>query len=372
MNIRVARPEDAGRWNSFLFSSPLSSFLQTWEWGTIQEEFGTHIHRYILEDNGATQLTALVLERALPLGRSWLYIPRGPIVKDVSLLISSWQMLQEKLFELAAKKHIVFVRIDPAISPSEWPHFATSFAKATAVKKATLLRQRLWKGMARGGFSFRKSEREVQPRHTLLLDLSPQEENLLSNMRSKTRYNIRLAQRKGVQVRFSTSSDDITTFLRLSQEVAARSSFRFHPDAYYNAILQTLGRSDPAPGGVAAELALAEHEGEVLAAHLMVYSGNTATYVHGASTLRKKHLMAPTYLYWQTIQRAKELGFTTYDFFGVAPPDADEHHPWYGVTRVKTGFGGQRLAYAGAYDYILDPLAYHAIAVAKRMRDVLR
>ncbi len=349
MNIREATDRDATAWDAFVLTSSTGSFLQTWEWGGVQKKLGVTFWRFIVEGDDGFEAVALVLRRDLPMGRSWLYVPRLGIKGD------AFHVLQERLTKLGEQEKAVFIRIDPAWE--QLPHFAQTSSRLRSAGKAS-----------RGGFSFRKSEREVQPQHTLLLDLSLSEEDLLAQMKSKTRYNIRLAERKGVKVRFSQDATDVDAFLELSRGVSGRSGFSYHPDEYYRAILSELSNSS----SVSAELAIAEFEGQPLAVHLMVYAGDVATYAHGASSSEHRALMAPQYLYWQTIRRAKEKGAKTYDFFGVAPPDANSDHPWAGVTRVKEGFGGSRVSYIGAYDLVLDEPMYSVFNALRRVRSFLR
>lgn len=346
MNIRFATDSDQTQWNTFVFASPQSSFLQSWEWGQMHKLLGHAIWRLVVEDAGMWQAVALVLKRELPLGRSWLYVPRGPVVAVGEVEV--WRVLQEKLEELGRQEKALFIRIDP-------PSLASG--EATGDKSLPdLLKQ--------GGWT--KSEREVQPQHTLLLKLAPSEDELLKNMHSKTRYNIRLAQRKGVTVRFASSLDSVEVFLELSRDVESRSGFHFHPDNYYRAMLSAL-----APAGML-EVAIAEYQERPLAAHIMVYAGNVATYTHGASSSLYRALMGPTLLYWETIRWAKEKGLRMYDFFGIAPADANMHHPWAGITRIKEGFSGKRVSYIGAYDLVLDENFYGLVNTVRRVKKLWR
>ncbi|MEK7557187.1 MAG: peptidoglycan bridge formation glycyltransferase FemA/FemB family protein, partial [Patescibacteria group bacterium] len=228
---------------------------------------------------------------------------------------------------------------------------------------------------------WRKSEREVQPRHTLRVDLKHNgEEELLAAMHSKTRYNIRLAERRRVAVRFSQDVADVEHFLRLSRDVHERSQFSYHPDGYYRTILEVLGRRREgnileemdAQGAARAEVALAEYEGEILAAHIVISFKLVTTYAHGASSSKLRELMAPHLLQWETMKRAKAAGKFYYDFFGVAPEGADKDHPWSGITRFKLGFGGERVNYIGAYDLVLRPGMYHLFNAARRLRSFVR
>ncbi len=332
MHIRQATDQDRVAWNELVTASPSNSFLQTWQWGEVQRFLKIKFWRLILEDEGKIKSVALVIRRDLPLGRSWLYVPRGPIFSPGSINIREWEAWQPYWQQLAGEESALFVRIDPALPVIDLPA------------------------------GWQKAEREVQPRHSLILDLTPSQEELLAGLKSKTRYNIRLAERKGVKVRFSQSPADVEAFIALSRSVTERSRFRYHPPQYYRAILGQLGSDNMA------EIAIAEHAGDVLAAHIMIYNEAVATYAHGASTPQKKELMAPTYLYWQTIKRARERGCRTYDFFGVAPADAGSDHPWSGISRLKLSFGGQRQDYVGAYDFVVDSAFYQLFNIARRAK----
>lgn len=315
---------EAARWNAFVAASPARSFLQTWEWGDVQHALGVRCWRVVVEDGGKLLAVALVLERSLQLGYSWVYIPRGPIIAEgisEDDYTRVWEVLEEKLKSLAEECNAFFIRIDP---------IRESFNRE----------------------GWRKSSREVQPRTTLLLDLAPTQEELLAQLHPKTRYNMKTAQRKGVQIRFSQDPNDVGILLRAAKSVTARTGFAYHPDSYYRAIVDVLGIAEKA------ELAIARVDGNDIAAHLMVYADGIATYSHGASMHEKRSYMAPALLYWETILRAKEKGMQMYDFFGVAPEDADATHPWAGITRMKIGFGGKRITYCGAYDLVLHEGLY--------------
>lgn len=339
MNIRLAVETDKEIWNSFVLSAKdRASFLQSWEWGQFQQAVNVSCWRLLVEQDGVVKAVALVVKHSLPLGQSWLYLPHGPVITEVSLIPSVLQELNAYVTELAQKESAMFVRIDPLLLESEKNILTAA--------------------------GYKKSRKEVQPKDTLLLNLLQTEEELLAGMHKKTRYNIRLAEKKGVTVRFSSAEEDVKLFLKLTKEVAARTNFHFHDDEYYFSLLRELGKSGMA------EVAIVEHEGDVLAAHIMVYFGAKATYAHGASSLLKKQLMAPTLLYWKTIQRAKEKGCASYDFYGIAPEGSGDNHPWSGVTRMKVGFGGKQVSYVGAHDLITKPLNYSLFTIVKKVRSL--
>lgn len=301
----------------------------------MQAKLGVPYWRLVQDGNNGVTGAALVVKRQLPWGKSWLYVPRGPVVA-AGLHSFLWQ----QIIELAKKENTVFIRVEPALPP---------------------------------GSDWRKAVNDVQPRHTSILGLTKTEDESLAAMHQKTRYNIRLAQKRGVTIRFSTNEADIEHFLRLSSDVHERSAFHYHPDSYYRAMRDVLS-----PAGNF-KVAVAEHEGDVLAVHLLIAFGDTVTYTHGASSSAKRDLMAPHLLQWESIKWAKAAGYTNYDFFGIAPAFAEatagkagSPHPWAGITRFKEGFGGERVSYVGAYDYILDPIWYWTYSTSRRARSLWR
>ena len=329
--MRFATEQEKEQWDVFVKEAKDGSFLQSWAWGEVQKKLGIPFWRFVFENEAGWQAVGLVIKRTVSFGKSWLYIPKGPLLKHDSAEL--WQEIERSLTTLAKKEKSMFVRID-----QEWTEVKHSMA------------------------SWRKAEREVQPQHTVVLDLTKTEEELLAAMHHKTRYNIRLAQKKGVTTRFSTDQKDLDQFLHLTNDVNERSQFRFHPAAYYRSLLEILGSSHNL------EVASAEYNGNVVAAHLIITSNNTATYAHGASSSEARSVMAPHLLQWETIKRAKQQGIHWYDVYGVTAPDAPENHSWRGITRFKEGFGGERRAYKGAYDMVLEPLWYLAYNTMHRLR----
>lgn len=334
---------DHKAWNNFVLSAPDSTFLHSWEWGQLQEYLHVPYWRLSIEQEGKVQVVVLVIKRELPLGRSWLYIPRGPVFSaglTAAERSELWPQLEQQVHDLAIKQRALFVRLDPAWNPD----------------RAHELTTRGWA----------KAEREVQPRDTLIVDLNQSEEDLLRTMHAKTRYNIKVARKHNVQVRFTTEAAGIETFLRLAREVQGRAGFHYHPDSYYRAMHAVLS----AAGQL--EVALAEAEHTPLAAHLLISFGDTVTYAHGASSSAQRKLMAPQLLQWESMKRAQAAGKAHYDFFGVAPAEADSAHPWAGITRFKEGFGGRREHYVGTFDLILDRVGYLGFTVARRLHKLWR
>lgn len=226
---------------------------------------------------------------------------------------------------------------------------------------------------------------DVQPRRTLVLDLKKTPEELLSAMHQKTRYNIRLAERKGVQI---TKGDinDFAEFWRLMKMTSERDAFRLHNQEHYQNLLKPIsesGRNSGMPrtletpgalgksGALGAEknfirLFFAEYEGRKIATALVSSFAHKATYLHGASDNEYRQLMAPQLLQWEIIKTVKSEGANLYDFYGI------DEQKWPGVTRFKQGFGGEERVYSGVYDLILRPVRYNFYKLMKLLRRLIK
>ncbi len=195
--------------------------------------------------------------------------------------------------------------------------------------------------------NFRKTK-DVQPSKTLILTLAGPEEEILARMHSKTRYNIRLAQKHGVKV---STSNDIEIFLFLLHQTTKRDKFKAHADEYYRHLL-SLGPSF-------VKLYFAEYKNKILAANMMVFFGKTVTYLHGASSNQHRPVMAPHFLHWSIISQVKKDGYAYYDFWGIS------QKKWPSLTCFKKSFGGRVVDYPGTYDLVLDKKWYFLYKIGK-------
>lgn len=213
---------------------------------------------------------------------------------------------------------------------------------------------------------FRKAFEEMQPEHSLILDLTQSEEEILAQMKQKGRYNIKIAERSGIAIRSSShSGPELDNFYCLYQAMAKRQRITYRDKKYFEALLDLLGKSGYARIYNAA--ALIEGKEKVLAGAILLLDGKRAIYLFGGSSSEHRNVMAPYRLQWQMILDAKKADCTEYDFFGIAPDD-DPNHPWAGVTRFKKQFGGQEIQILGSYDLVFKPLEYQAFKIAERIR----
>ncbi len=276
----------------------VSSFLQSKEWEEVQRSLGRETFR---------AGKALVIAHPLPGGEQYLYCPR-PSHDDLQF--------ERDLDCVSLERKSVFVKVDQDVEPYE-------FGSLNVVRTHS-----------------------IQPQETILLDLRDPEEEILGRMREKTRYNIRLAERRGVSV--SRLLGGFETFFSLLEETAEREQFRLHPRKHYEAIL-----SASTPDFFNAVF-IAHWRGEPAAAALVNFyrPSGIATYLHGGSSRTYKESMAPHLLHWEIIREARRLGFAAYDFWGT------EKTRWPGIARFKEGFRGMHVRYPDSVDLVYRPGLY--------------
>lgn len=210
-------------------------------------------------------------------------------------------------------------------------------------------------------FNLRKAPSDMLPAHTVMLDLEKKEDALLAEMKSKTRYNIRLSQRKGVEVR-RAGMNELDKWFRLYDETYARNHLASNDIQFFEQVFNTRAEDTSSPGEV--DLLLAEKDGKSLAGMFLARSGERATYLYGASSGQNRNLQASHALQWGAIQHSKAAGCKEYDMFGISPTP-DPEHPMYGLYRFKTGFGGQKLHRQGCWDYSLEEEGYEQYRLAE-------
>jgi len=353
VEIRPDSPEDLERFDEYVAHGPKGHILQTVAWGELKSRTGWQPVRYLVEEAGTGRvrgaLAALLRRLPLPgLDLRLAYAPRGPVADydDEEVLAALFRDAGEAL----RRRGAVALKVDPDI-PVE---------RADVVQRLMRLGLRQ---MERG-----KGFEGVQPRFVFRLPLDGNPEELMASFHSKTRYNIRLAERRGVAVR-QGAAGDIPTFYRILLETARRDDFLVRSEAYYHDMWDILGRRG------LARLFLAEYEGEVLAGTIAFILGDKAWYVYGASSNRHRNLMPNYLLQWKMILWAKENGCSIYDFRGVSG-NLDPGDPLYGLYRFKKGFGGVFTEFIGEFDLVLRPFWYLAYRYAepayRRLRVRLR
>ncbi len=349
MNINFAQIKEP--WNEFLIANN-SSFLQSFEWGEFQEKLGRKIWRLAIEGG-----QALVVKKPLPFGKSYLYVPFGPCLVNEQAHSArssaeahskpSGQAIPELLNEIkkiAKAESSAYCYVEP-FSP---PH-----------------QTKLWCGG--------KPQKRIQPQQTLVIDLTPSEEQIFKNLKSKTtRYNIRFGQKSGLQFESPAMIGDkeIDIFYNLAQKSSQRDGFANYDKDYFNKLFSVSSQEMPV------KLFFAKHEGNYIAANIFVFfgkaelssgkaelsSGKTAVHLFGGFDHEFRNLMAPYFMHWNQMLFAKNnMACEIYDFWGI------DEKKWPGVTHFKRSFGGKEIEYPRGFDLVYSKFWYGAFKTARRI-----
>ncbi len=350
-------------WNKILNSIPGAHLLQSAQWAEVKGQFGWQPFflvwqgtgddlELILRKDGDIKIkkpdaAALVLERKAFRGLSVMYVPRGPILRDWSDKNLRQRVIND-LQDFAGRAGAIQIKIDPDVIigrgvPGE--------EETEAVPQGNEITE----GLTEGGWRF--SSEQIQFRNTFLIDLRPEEDELLRRMKSKTRYNIRLASRKGITIRYGDLTD-LGNLYRMYADTSLRGGFTIRGEEYYQNLWQVFMKESLDPViDPAAQSIIAEFEGKPVAGAVMFRFGDRAWYLHGMSLPEHSDKMATYLIQWEGMRWAKENGCTIYDMWG-APDHFVEDDSMWGVYRFKKGFGGGVIRTIGAWDYPVKPLVY--------------
>ncbi len=374
-------------WNSIISKLPNPHFLQTYEWGQVKAKYGwiplyavwTADGKFLVlkeiddwpPDTDHYVAAALILKRTIPLGGmsarlSVLYAPKGPLLDWTNGALRN-RVLND-LQALAKKQGAIFLKIDPeVVLGTGIPAGADEMIDQSGQTVLSELKQRGW----------RYSSDQIQFKNTVLVDLRPSEEEMLMRMKQKTRYNIRLAEKKGVALRIGVL-DEIGLLYKMYAETSVRDGFVIRDEGYYRTVWELFmagAKSSIVHGPSSlpfAEPLIAEVNGEPVAAIFVFYFAGRAYYVYGMSRDMHREKM-PTYLLqWEAMKRAKAKGCDAYDLWG-APDIFDESDSMWGVYRFKEGLGGKVVRTLGAWDFAPNPIWYKLYSeVVQRMLDIMR
>jgi len=332
------------------------SFLQSAMWGEFKSRFGWESKAFLVKWQNARQeyRPLLLLLRNLAPGFSFAYVPWGPELPDGFPNDSRPKALGELALKLKSllSNNTFFIRFEP-------PWYSEGDAAFSSNDEyAPFLSEKLKRAAA-----------TVQAPDTVIVNLSASCDEILAAMKPKWRYNISLAGKKGVQVK-SENGQELETLYSLLKETADRDGIAIHSFDYYKTLFEVCAEQGKNKD-MKLRLYTAVHEGDTLAAIVVLFRLKNATYLYGASSNIKRNLMAPYALQWKAMQDAKEAGCQYYDLFGI-PPGDDPNHPMAGLYRFKTGFGGQIIHRPGSWDYPYKPVVYSLFNIAETLRKKLR
>lgn len=323
--IQLVNKNEKHTWNDIV-SHP----LQSWEWGTFRQAMGVDTIRLGLYEKNILISGMQCTFHRIP-HTPWTvgYVPKSP-VPDVQML--------ESLIQFAKEKKAIFIQLEPNV-----------LSINTQIQD--LNDHRLV-----------PSRRALFTKHNFILDITKPEDDLLKVMHSKTRYNIRVAQKHNVVIQEDNSPQAFEAYLQLTHETTTRQGFFAHNKTYHETMWNTLHTSG------LAHLFTATYQGAIVAAWVIFSWRDTIYYPYGASSRNDRQTMAPYLLLWEIVRWAKKQNKKYFDLWGAIGPAPDVNDPWYGFHRFKQGFSPQLVEYTGSYDLIVYPLLYRMYVQADKIR----
>lgn len=345
MDVRIIN--DRQQWNDFVESAPCCSITQMYEWSELDpHNIGAEeIMRIGVVDDAGQLCAAMVMTVASVPGlrQRYFYAPRGPIIHDPDS--PAMTVLLNFVKAEARRRNAFMLKVEPSVPD-------TDLRWSAALKR-------------RG---FRENRYHMHVRNEWVLDIRPDEKTLLSGMKEKWRYNIRLAGRRGVVVRIAEGQADLDAFYRLYETTSERDKFFINQKSHYEDIMRLFGSSEHA------KLFLAEYESIPIAGIIVLVAGPWSYYMYGASSNDYREKMPNHLLQWTAIQWSKQRGCHFYNFRGI-PEILEEGQEMYGIYLFKRGFGGYPLHVLATHDMVYRPITYHAYRIlldAKHKLDIYR
>lgn len=393
----VKEIKDVKVWDEFLLNQPtqVGLFPQSSSWLDFQEALGKKVWHLGLEKTKENHLVGIcgLIKNPLPFSYSYLYSPRGPVFNYNFQAFDYrhiFEVTRDYIKDMAPKERALFWCFEPMANLAPLPRQTSGYGSGTGIEATSLHTHR-----GRHLISRARSTLSRQPKQTTIVDLSLTEDVLCSRLHEKTRYNMRLALRRGVEIRNSLTlpsptgrgdggEGELEKFLELLKATAKRDKFKTHAPDYYRLMLNVLGCRASRPvlenvirktandtGGDAdgrittikmyIKLWLAYVGKEVVAGAIVGYFGDTATYLHGASSYEHRQLMAPNLLHWEIMKAAKQAGYKKYDFWGI------DEKKWPGLTRFKRGFAGHEVLYPGTFDLPIKKFWYKLYRLGRKI-----
>jgi len=320
-----------------LFNTAVQHPLQTWEWGEFRKKTGVNVERFGLFENGKLKQSLQVTFHALPvIGKTAGYLPKGFMPDENQLSI---------LKKIGLENNALFIKLEPDVSQP--------IAAANTGHKE--IRKFLQDHSCQPG-------RPLFTKYTFELELNKTEEELFSQLSSKTRYNVKLASKKGVQIFENSTDEGLETYLKVLAETTNRQGFYAHTPDYFRQMWQELKTSGMM------RIFNAVYENKVLVSWIMFIWNGKLYYPYGASSDQNREVMASNLMMWEMIRFGKNQGCSKFDMWGALGENPDPKNPWFGFHRFKKGYGGELKEFIGTYDLILDSTMYNLYRVAEDWR----
>ena len=318
--VRLATEKDKEKYNDYA-----GHVMQSWEWGEFREKTGNKIIRIIEENKNNWNVFSFTIHK-IPKTKFYIgYMPKSVWPSEEVL----------KFLETFAKKeNIVFIKIEPNI---ELENFRLSKTSTKIVK----------------------SSKDIFAKSTFIVDLAKDEEELFRNLNQKTRYNVRVAEKNGIQI---SVNSDVDKFVKLQTETAKRNGFYLHPDNYYKAVFELFAKKNMA------KIISAKYKKTTLTSWMLFKFKDTYYYPYGGSSSTHRNFMHSNLVAWEAIKLAKKDGAKFFDMWGALGKNPNEKDPWFGFHRFKAGYGGRLVEYPGAFDLVINQKLYSLMNTLDKIR----
>jgi len=338
--LELLTTKTTAEYEQFLKNHPKGHFMQSPQWAAVKNNWKYEV---VLERDRDGKLIGSIafLIRRLPYTKyNILYAPRGPVcdIDDISLL----NKLIDDAKELGKKHNACVIMIDPDVKSGENKYVKT---------------------LSDAGFKGKngKNFEGIQPRFVFRLNVKGKTaDELMAEFHSKTRYNIRVAIKNGVEVKIA-GKDEVKTFYEIMLETGMRDNFVTRPLSYFESMLDNLGKN--------ARLYMAYYDGKPIAGTLAIHYGNKVWYLYGASSNAYRNVMPNYLLQFEMIKWAVDENCDIYDFRGVSG-DLSPDNPLYGLYKFKKGFSGELVEFIGEFELITKPFIYKSMQKARHILSV--
>ena len=332
MLLRPLREEEKN-----LFNSVVHHPLQSWGWGNFRKKTGVNVERVGFFDNGKLDHAEQVFFHKIPMMGSMTagYFPKGDMPDDEQL---------NAIRQIAKQHQAIFVKIEPNVG-----HKVDTLSALPQVAK--FLQDN---GAVPG--------RPLFTKYTFQLDLRPTEDELFAKLNSKTRYNINLAFKKGVQIFENTTKEGMEEYIKILEETTKRQGFYAHSPSYFRTMWEELGNSGML------HIFQAVYEEKILVSWVMFIFDGVLYYPYGASRSEHRDVMASNLMMWEMIKFGKQMQCKMFDMWGSLGPEPNEKDPWFGFHRFKKGYGGDLVEFLGTYDLVINPPVYSIYKLVENVR----
>jgi len=327
------------------FNSVVNHPLQSFEWGEFRKKTGVKVVRRGRVENGKlVEGFTLTLHRVPKTNFNIGYLPKGSAPS---------KELLEELIRIGKENNCIFIQLEPNIIVNNELGIRNNEEFKSIIHNSN--------------FIIRAAAHPLFTKYTFVLDLTKSEEELMKNMHSKTRYNIKVAEKHNVKIEEDDSQKSFEEYLRLMNETTNRQGFYAHTNSYHKVLFEVLPKK-PEPNSLSYHLLNATYNKKVLTSWVLFIFKDHIYYPYGASSRENREVMANNLIAWEAIKFGKSLGLKYFDMWGALGPDPDKNDPWYGFHRFKEGYGAKLTEFVGSYDLVIKPAIYEIYKVADKLR----